>query len=202
MVSLADTAAAADTNAAEADTSAANGTAADTADIADTAAGTSPAHDPSARHLLARLELIEARVAAAVARRRASDPDPDDRFRGLYISDPQVDALLDRTGAGPLVPPDASAESAAGLARCETQADAAEAAGADLRLRRLARSFGLDPLDVELLLVALVPDLDPRFERLYGYLHDDVTRRRASVGLALELVGAGGGIQEQTHPVQ
>ena len=51
----------------------------------------------------------------------------------------------------------------------------------------------LEPLDVELLLVALAPDLDPRFERLYGYLHDDVSRRRASVGLALELSGVGEG---------
>ena len=38
--------------------------------------------------------------------------------------------------------------------------------------------------------MALAPDLDARFERLYGYLHDDVTRRRASIGLALELAGA------------
>ena len=59
-----------------------------------------------------------------------------------------------------------------------------------LRLRRLARDAGLTPLDVELLLVALLPDLDTRFERLYGYLNDDVTRRRASVALALELAGA------------
>src|SRR5690606_31026084 len=28
-----------------------------------------------------------------------------------------------------------------------------------------------------------------RVEKLYGYLHDDVTRRRASVGLAIELAG-------------
>ena len=73
----------------------------------------------------------------------------------------------------------------------ERDADAAERAGADLRLRRLARSFGLDPYDVELLLIALAPDLDPRFERLYGYLHDDVSRRRASAGLALELCSSG-----------
>ena len=59
----------------------------------------------------------------------------------------------------------------------------------DIRLRRLARAFELDAVDVELLLVALAPDLDPRFERLYGYLHDDVSRRRASAGLALELAG-------------
>ena len=40
--------------------------------------------------------------------------------------------------------------------------------------------------------MALAPDLDPRFERLYGYLHDDVSRRRASAGLALELAGRPG----------
>ena len=72
----------------------------------------------------------------------------------------------------------------------ETRADEAERAGSDVRLRGLARAFGLEPVDVDLLLVALAPDLDPRFERLYGYLHDDVSRRRASVGLAIELCGA------------
>jgi hypothetical protein len=77
------------------------------------------------------------------------------------------------------------------LARIEADADVAEASGADLRLRRLTHAFDLDDIDIELLLVALAPDLDPRFERLYGYLHDDVTRRRASTGLALELCGAG-----------
>ncbi len=41
-------------------------------------------------------------------------------------------------------------------------------------------------------MVALLPDLDSRFERLYGYLNDDVTRRRASVGLALQLAGESG----------
>ena len=52
------------------------------------------------------------------------------------------------------------------------------------------RRAGLDELDVDLLLVALAPDLDSRFERLYGYLNDDVTRRRATIGLSLELCGA------------
>jgi hypothetical protein len=38
---------------------------------------------------------------------------------------------------------------------------------------------------------ALAPDLEPRFEKLFGYLHDDVSRRRASIGLATRLAGAG-----------
>ena len=151
----------------------------------------SPVADASVRHLAARLELIEARVRAAVARRRATDPDPDDRFRGLYVSDAQVDEML-AGGTARILPSAPDPAFSEQLRAVEADAEAAEAAGADVRLRRLVRSFDLQPLDVELLLVALAPDLDPRFERLYGYLHDDVSRRRASIGLALELVGAGG----------
>ena len=152
--------------------------------------------EASDRYLHDRLALVASRVAAAVARRRADDPDPTDRFRGLYISEAQVDGLLDgRPGPGATGPvDDPTIEAAARLgAQLEAAADAALEHGVDLRLRRLARAFELSPLDVELLLVALAPDLEPRFERLYGYLHDDVSRRRASVGLALELAGLAGG---------
>jgi hypothetical protein len=144
--------------------------------------------DPSAAYLYQRLAVVEARVGAAVARRRATDPDADDRFRGLYISENHVDHLL--SPRPPPGPPAPDPETADVLARIEGEADQAEADGADLRLRRLARSFGLDGFDVELLLIALAPDLDPRFESLYAYLNNDVSRRRASIGLALDLCGA------------
>ena len=71
----------------------------------------------------------------------------------------------------------------------EGRADAAEEAGGELRLRRLGRTASLSGDDLELLVICLLPDLDSRLERLYGYLNDDVTRRRATVGLALELTG-------------
>ena len=136
-------------------------------------------------HVLRRLELIEARVRAAVARRRATDPETDDRFRGLYISQGHVDRLL----AEKSVPAAPDAGAAKARDEIEAAADAAEREGADLRLRRLARNFHLDDIDIELLLIAMAPDVDARFERLYGYLQDDVSRRRASVGLGLELCG-------------
>ena len=141
--------------------------------------------DPSLSYLLGRLSLVERLVRAAVERRRAVDADPGDRFRGLYISDEQVDGLLDHA-SGPLVLRVDEADVAL-REDLEARATEDERAGAQLRLRALARAFGLEPIDVELLLIALAPDLDPRFERLYGYLHDDVSRRRASVGLAIEL---------------
>src|SRR4029079_14693007 len=79
---------------------------------------------------------------------------------------------------------------AAHLALLEARAMDAEAAGVTFRLPALPRGLGLDPGDMEVFMVVLAPDLDPRFERLYGYLLDDVSRRRASVGLALELTGS------------
>jgi hypothetical protein len=141
--------------------------------------------EPSLIHVLRRLELVEARVRAAVARRRSTDPETDDRFRGLYISQTHVDRLLADRSA-PATPDPAAAKAREEI---EVAADAAEKEGADLRLRRLARSFRLDEIDIELLLIAIAPDVDARFERLYGYLQDDVSRRRASVGLGLELCG-------------
>jgi AAA+ superfamily predicted ATPase len=133
----------------------------------------------SLEHVLARLALVEARVRRAVALRRSHDPAPDDPFRGLYLSDEAVDRLL-ASRADILAPEDVEA---ARLAEVEAQATP------DLRLRRLANAFGLAPLDIEVLLIATMPDIDARFEQLYGYLNDDVTQRRASVGLALALCG-------------
>ena len=145
--------------------------------------------DPSLNYFLARLALFEGRVRIAVQRRRAADADPGDRFRGLYISEAKVDELLAASSPDGSALADVDALVAPEAAAIEAHADEIEAAGVDLRLRRLVRAFGLDATDVELLLVAIAPDLDVRFERLYGYLHDDVSRRRASIGLALELAG-------------
>lgn len=149
------------------------------------AVGAGRSETASLAYLLGRLELVTHRVRVAVDRRRATDPDPLDRFRGLHISAAQVEELLAET-RHPL-PTDDNA--AAAQQRLEAEAEAAESEGVDIRLRRLARTFSLDGLDLELLLIALAPDLDDRFEKLYGYLHDDVSRRRASVGLWLELCG-------------
>ncbi len=152
-----------------------------------TAGATALPASPSLEHLRARLRVLDGRIRAAVDRRRASDPAPDDPFRGLYLSEANVAAIL-TNGHAPIwdADPDGSLSD---LERVEVGADLGELAGEILRLRRLAETFDLDLLDTELLLVALAPDLDSRIERLYGYLHDDVARRRASVGLALELAG-------------
>src|SRR5260370_23503861 len=88
--------------------------------------------DPSLIHVLRRLELVEARGRAAVPRRRTTDPETDDRFRGLYISQTHVDRVLADRSA-PAAPDLAAAKAREEI---EAAADAPEQEGADPPLRR------------------------------------------------------------------
>jgi hypothetical protein len=104
----------------------------------------------------------------------------DDEYRGLYIPDAEADLLC----ADPQPLPDDLAEQRAGLA-AEYEALPQPPASP---LQRVADLFGLSPFERDVLLVALAPEIDMRFERLYAYIQDDVTRKHASVELALRLL--------------
>ncbi|MFJ9080262.1 ATP-binding protein [Streptomyces sp. NPDC102278] len=134
--------------------------------------------DDPARALLARLDGLRGRVSALVERRAAGDPTADDPLRGLYLSEEAVRHLL---GAWPAT--------AHGGSRAGAVVGGEDAPDPDDRLAALAGRTGLTALDVAVVLVALAPDVDRTFEPLYGYLNDDVSRRRATVGLALDLCG-------------
>lgn len=119
--------------------------------------------------LLALLDALRGRVAELVERRGSADPTAADPLRGLYVTQ----ELAHRLATAPPRPPTAV-----------TGTD--ETGGT---LGETARAFGLSALDQRILLAACAPDVDRRFEPLYGYLNDDVGRRRATVALALDLAG-------------
>ncbi|MBZ3903933.1 ATP-binding protein [Streptomyces griseiscabiei] len=127
---------------------------------------------PDTDALLPRLARLRERVAELVAERGATDPTAGDPLRGLYLSEEGVRHLLEPS-AGPYPSP--------------VFPDAESAPYGPLEL--LAGRLGLTELDTRILLIALAPDLDRSYEQLYGYLNDDVSRRRATVGLALDLCG-------------
>ncbi|GAB2630553.1 ATP-binding protein [Streptomyces capparidis] len=124
---------------------------------------------PGPARLLERARAVEERVRRAVEERTRTDPNPEDPFRGLYLNEETVQRLLTHGRPYPGGP--------------------APAAPDGPLLGHRADTFSLTPLDEEFLLTALLPDLDDRFESLYGYLNDDVTRRRPTIGLALGLCG-------------
>src|SRR5215472_457408 len=132
------------------------------------------------RALLAGLDSL---IRREILRLRARHQLSLDEFRGLYISDEQVDALVRQATLD-------SPQFAEGhRAWCEAVADAAR------RYEQLTRlsALGLSPLELSLLLIALAPSLKAKYETLYAYLNNDVTRKLPTLELALALLAADDG---------
>ncbi|MGW0903447.1 ATP-binding protein [Streptomyces sp. NPDC002853] len=143
--------------------------------------------------LLERLGGLRQMVTALVESRSAQDPTAADPLRGLYLPEGAVRHLLHDW---PRAVPEADLRAPGSPAPWPQGADDPAGSGGhddpghlDDRLARTAARLRLTELDAAVLLIALAPDLDRTFEPLYGYLNDDVSRRRATVGLALELCG-------------
>jgi ATP-dependent 26S proteasome regulatory subunit len=66
--------------------------------------------------------------------------------------------------------------------------DASLKEGVYLSLPYLSRLFRLSHFEEMCLVACLAPEVDSRYERLYSYLQDDVTRRKPSVDLVLNLL--------------
>lgn len=120
---------------------------------------------------------LDARIERESLRLRARYELSLDEFRGLYISDAQVDRLVAASRS------ESSSEPLAVLQRPSSAIRRAHA-----RWRHVAETFSLSPLEEDLLLIALAPDLHPKYETLYAYLNNDVTRKRPTGDLSARLV--------------
>ena len=152
-------------------------------------------------HLQLELQRIDLRLQRAVQRWKQAGQDPEDAFRGLYVSDEQAEALLARPlgghwGEATPLPDDLelTLSQREGQVTRKLQALKREAAQHQrpLPLYHLQNAFDLSSFDLDALLIALAPSLDLRYERIYGYLQDDVSKKRPTVNLVLDLLGQGG----------
>lgn len=120
--------------------------------------------------------LDEALAEALERTQRAFAARGDDRrFAGLVITHEEPERLLSR----PL------AELAFG-----PRTTAGKVAWRSRGLERAARACQLTHFDTAVLLMVTAPEIDPRYERIYAYLQDDITRRRPTIALALDLLAA------------
>lgn len=144
-------------------------------------------------HLLDLMKQVDLLIHREVLRSRQYRDPVNEWGRFAAITEGEAEALL-RAGPGS----GSSAESPIEDRGFREQLDGlnetlqrrvAEAlkAGLSLPLLELSRTFALSSLELDALVVCLAPELDPRYERLYGYLQDGMARRRPSVGLVLSL---------------
>jgi len=150
-------------------------------------------------HLADELRCLDLRLRKQVLRQsRAVSSDPLTPFKGLVITQAEVGELLaqpqDPTAGNGLGLSDGAEEQKLAQSLDEFQNEiqnrraASLEAGIPLSLARLAQLFGLSRLEEQCLIICLAPELEHKYEKLYAYLQDDVTRRKPSVDLILNLL--------------
>ena len=155
--------------------------------------------DFSLQHIQLELQRIDLRVQLEMRRMQQAGQDIDDTLRGLRVTDADANALMARPFATPWGrTPQAGlnqqdtrqfAKAEQGIAKDIAQLiKQANSAGQHLRLLHLAEVFGLSQFALDAFLICLAPALDLRYERIFGYLHDDLTQKQATLSLILDLL--------------
>ena len=150
-------------------------------------------YESSWEHFGDEFERLDLLIRLEILKQRPRSPEnPLNPFRGLVISDEEVAGLL---AAGSHDVGEAAQSLDQALAALDIKIQARKQAslttGAYLPLPQLGRLFGLTEFEERCLVVCLAPELDRKYEKLYGYVQDDVTRRRPSVDLVFSLLCSG-----------
>jgi hypothetical protein len=156
------------------------------------------AYAESWEYLSDQLRRLDLRLRRQILKQQpqAGDSDPLSPFKGLVITEAEISDLLASSPS--------RGEPAAGRAEQQTlehalrdledeiqaRRGATRQAGVRLSLPRLVELFGLTQFEEQCLVICLAPELDRKYEKLYGYLQDDATRRKPGVDLVLNLLCA------------
>jgi AAA+ superfamily predicted ATPase len=97
-------------------------------------------------------------------------------LRGLHISRDEADRLLAQNPGAPA------------LSVTERDPRALDIFDRNPVWRDYGKRLGLRAFDQATTMIALAPEVDLRYERMYAYLQDDITRRRPTVGLAMDIL--------------
>lgn len=137
----------------------------------------------SLEHLLAELRRINSLITLRVQQFRDNEQDEaQEEFRGLYVSEEEIAELL----ADPtLFLTNRYAAELETIAPIDTFV---EIYPGQSRLSQLQLAFNLSAFEIDVLLLTLAPELDLRYERLFAFLQNDVTRRRPAVDLMLRML--------------
>lgn len=138
--------------------------------------------------LSAELTCLDWMLQRQVLRLRLRHQFVESEFRGTFIPDEQVDALLRERSSSQASEGNGDLPLGELSRQIEALQEGIRQAGDRSPLNRLGRLFGLDEVERHLLLVALAPALDLRYETVYAYVQNDVNRRQPTLDLALKLL--------------
>ena len=141
---------------------------------------------------LQRLDLL---LHREILRLRASYQLSLDEFRGLYISDEQVNQLINRSVnyEGPSSASDELTRKAESF-----RADSKRSIEGS-PWHKLVTEFSLSLIEQDILLLAAAPEIDLKYETLFAYLNNDITRKWPTFDLALRI---GASVAEERSDVR
>src|SRR5215510_795042 len=144
-------------------------------------------------YLSDQLRCLDLRLHQQILKQaRARNADPLAPFKGLVISEAEIADLLGEgaTGEASAAAERQKLEQELTEFRHQIQARlaASREAGANLSLCRLSKLFHLSEFEEQCVVICLGPEIDRKYEKLYGYLQDDATRRKPGVDLVLNLL--------------
>jgi len=105
-----------------------------------------------------------------------------------YISNEEVDWLLRNAGDEPIDTMTLDILISELNQKINARITASMEQGISLPLVHIAQVFELSEFEYHALLICLAPELRRKYDRLYAYLQDDITRKRPSRDLILELL--------------
>ena len=132
-------------------------------------------------------QMLDERLAALVEELAVRHHPEEIDFRGLVTTDAEVRRLLDkRSGSAKFLGGPGSLWSGV-----EGRVAASHRQGIALALAVVRERFHLSSFELECLVACIAPEVDGRYQKLYGYLNDDVSQKYPSVDLLLRLLVPG-----------
>ena len=123
--------------------------------------------------------------------------DISEKFRGLFVSEETIQDILRQPiggnwGSIAVVSPEEDQQ----FEQLQLQVNEeiinkrkeAKEKDINLRLDQFANIFNLTDFELDIFLTCLAPSLDTRYEKIYGFLQDDVTNKYASPSLIFDLL--------------
>ena len=144
-------------------------------------------------HLAAEFAHLDLLLRREVLRwRRGLPKQSQDVFKTVYITDDEIDQLVeDPANPQPADHSQLEAIDAAVIAdraEIERRKEVSLKRGVFLSLPQLTKLFRLTPSEEQIVMICLAPEFELKYERIYAYLQDDISRRRVTVDLILRLL--------------
>ncbi|UKS25292.1 ATP-binding protein [Paenibacillus sp. HWE-109] len=142
-------------------------------------------------HYKDELTLLDRKLELLYKRRQKLTPDPQtDSFRGMFVSEDEFIRLVGGYGANEALDEEERALMAAieeSEAYLAARLGESRQTGIFLPLSYLSSVFGLSPVEEKFVMLGLAVELDRKYERIFGFLLDDLTRKTPNISLALQI---------------